>query len=372
MIILQKKEKISVYQVAMELQVEMDKHPFISILMLAGELYNEDKAITATDLRLKLFPPLPERACLNLLKRLEADDYLCPAKGSKPTNRFNDTLNSEYYFDLTSKGKQSIESRSVWIGEKGIYNIYIADNPLAIQRIVAIRRVTPNEIQNSSHLENWKSSKTIQDLEKTYVDIKGIDNKGNTYNNERYYIAKMDDKCFELQAEDCDLEIAAKPNVPIQLHLTFKKNQYQTMVFNHTYDTLKEALLTHQFGKAYQKPYILTNYNAEQLNFTRDIDIEHFKWDDNVFENTHLKDVPCRPSNSKEAQFWYEAILTNQVTKYYMDSDFEILSENCQKEFKPYFILPIMSRQNLAEKISSEKKNFYLKAKLETIDFLTY
>jgi hypothetical protein len=372
MITLRKQEKISVYQVAMELQVEMDKHPFIAILMLAGELYNHYKTIGAADLRLKLFPALPERACLNLLKRLEADGYLCTAKNDKPFNHSKDASNPEYCFDLTDKGKQSIESRSVWIGEKGIYNVYIAENPLVTQRIVAIRRAAPKEIQNSSHLENWKTSKTIQDLEKTYVDIKGVDNKSDTYHHERYYIAKMDHKCFELQEEHWDLEIVAKPNAPIQLHLAFKKNQYQTMVVNHHYDTLKEAMLTHQFGKSYRTPCILTNYNAEQLSFTRDIDIENFKWDESVFETTHLNNVPCRPSNSVEAQLWYETLLTNRITKYYMDNDFKILSEDCQKEFQPYFILPILSRQDLSEKISSEKKNFYLKAKLETIDFLTY
>jgi hypothetical protein len=358
-IILQKKQAVEVYQVAMDLLVQNTQHPFIAILILAGELAAKGHYyITPLHLKQYLFDSLPERACLNLLNRIEKENYLIQNHSIKDA------------FELTNSGKACIASKSIWVGEKGIYNLYITESPFVTQRIVAVTRVNSRDVQNDRKTQVTFSN-ALQYLESKNIQIKSVDNDSNTYKNETYYIKSIGQNYFKLPDESWNLKYVAKPNAAVELQLTFANNKYERSLPK-TDTNLLDELLTHQFNVDYDAPCILTTFDELRLEFARTVQITDFKISGALFEPIRLQNIPHRPKTFAEAQKWYFQILKNSISKYYTDEMFKIESERCKELFKPYFNLPLLLRQDLIKTLSNPKNDFYLKAKLETIDFLNY
>jgi hypothetical protein len=360
-IVLKRKQKVEVYQVSMELLVQNRQHPFIAILILASELYAKGyEYITPNLLNQFLLPNLPERACLNLLNRIAEKQY------------FEESNYSKDCFKLTDLGKKCIESKSIWVGEKGIYNLYFTESPFVNQQIIAVTQVESNAAQDSKKAQLIHSN-DIKALEKKSIQIKNIDNQHNTYKIENYYIEAIDNQYFRLPDEDWDLQCVAKPNATVELHLVSGRNKYECLLATN-HQSLRTEMLKHQFNPDYNSYHncIFIAFDATRLTFLRDVTIQDFHFWGEKFEPTQLCKVQHRPKTIEDAQKWYHQMLKNKISKYYTNEMFEIESENGKNLFQPYFNLPLLLRQDLIQTFNNTKDDFYLKAKLETIDFLTY
>ena len=76
MITIKKSESIELYQLKLTLKEKVKQNPFIAVLMLAQELFdNESEYINSEILREKLLPVFPLKSCQNLLKRLSYEGY---------------------------------------------------------------------------------------------------------------------------------------------------------------------------------------------------------------------------------------------------------------------------------------------------------
>lgn len=143
MITLRKNEQIEIYQIELALKEKTKRSPFIAVLILAKEQSN----ITAESLQQNLLPPLPLRACENLLQRLLQQRYLK-----------YDEDKEDYFavtYTLTDIGKQSATDKSFWVGEKGVYNVYISHSKLLTQQIILIEKVERSENdRNGSQVSN--------------------------------------------------------------------------------------------------------------------------------------------------------------------------------------------------------------------------
>jgi len=152
MIILQKREQVEIYQVKLALREKTKQNPFIAVLILA----REQSEITAELLKEYLLPTLPIRACNNLLIRLTQQGYL--EKKHRQTFSGNNWLEQSYLeahsndddydnlpFVLTGLGDQSAIDKSFWVGEKGIYNVYVSHSNLLNQQIIKIEKIQRGE-----------------------------------------------------------------------------------------------------------------------------------------------------------------------------------------------------------------------------------
>jgi hypothetical protein len=360
-IVLKRKQKVEVYQVSMELLVQNKQHPFIAILILAGELHAKGyEHITPNLLKQHLLPNLPERACWNLLDRISKEQYFEKIEYLKDC------------FKLTNLGKECIESKSVWVGEKGIYNLYFTESPFVNQQIIAVTQVESKAAQDSAKAQLIHSNE-IKALEGKSIQIKNIDNQYDTYEIKNYYIETIDNKYFQLPDQYWDLQCVAKPNATVELHLVSGRNKYECLLAT-DHQFLRTEMLKHQFNPDYNSHQncIFTSFDATRLTFLRDVTIQDFHFWGEKFEPSQLFKVQHRPKTIEDAQKWYHEMLKNKISKYYTDEVFEIESENGKSLFQPYFNLPLLLRQDLIQTFNNSKDDFYLKAKLETIDFLTY
>lgn len=346
--ILQKKQPVRVYQVAMELLTKTTESPFIAILILTKEL----GAINEEDVRTKLFPNLPLRACYNLSNRLKQQDYFVKYE--------------ESYFELTQKGVDSAADKSMWVGEKGIYNVYMTSSPFLQQKIIGIEPV-----KNNAEDDRKQKPKSVPN------ELSNYENDLLTLKNKDYRIEKIDDKCFKLNDEDWTLALSAQPKQ--KAILSIKGNNsigfQQEMPFE--FDVLQNIVLQYAFENAFEGGLILEKFNSNNTSFVRNYDIEKpmIRYEDEaiVFEKTALNNIKCRPATREDAQLWYTHLLKNNIKNYFLlESAFDSHSLAHAEMFKPHFNLTALKRNMLINELSKYKTYFYQRAKLETINFLNF
>ena len=199
MITLRKTEQIEIYQVELALKEKTKQSPFIAVLILARELGK----ITSESLQENLLPSLPLRACNNLLSRLEQQGYLVK-------NR-----NDEY--ELTKLGEQSAIDMSFWVGEKGIYNVYISHSNLLNQLIIKTEKVERNEDDRNGN----RIIRTPNFISQYHNQILNI-------NKKEIRIEEIEDKCFQLKPLECSLEIEAKEDDAIIRIIKEKQTLFQS------------------------------------------------------------------------------------------------------------------------------------------------
>ena len=416
MIILQKKQTVKVHQVAMELLAKTKKSPFIAILMLAKELGGR---INPETLREKLFPNLPLAVCRNLLVRLKLQGYFVHQEGREggvfvteegkidtnvrkyignfeqpiiatelnrlcrqyTVSQFQDWINQnvikglfhkmpkeESGFELTGKGQESAADKSMWVGEKGIYNVYTTKTPFLEQRIIGIEPVV---------LHKDAADDRDQKVLRIPYELSNSENQEIYLKKTEYRIEKIDNKCFQLPNEDWTLKLSAMPKQKAMLSIKGKDiaEFEQEMVFD--FEVLEEAVLEENFQNNFQNGYILTPFSLDNTLFIRDCEIVKpklvFNKQEVTFEKTTLKNIKYRPVAEQDAQNWYLHLLTNNIQKYFLlDSEFDSHSVAHTQLFQPHFSLVAIKRKQLISDLSKDKGTFYQRAKLETIDYLNY
>lgn len=347
--ILQKKQPVYVHQMAMELLTKTKESPFIAILILAKELEESNQAntIDSDALKAHLFPNLPSLVCENLLIKLELQGYL---------------VKKQFSFELTLKGNESAGDKSMWIGEKGIYNVYTTKTPFTEQTIIAIEWVN-NNAADTRYLKMQTISKQLAYYQNKEINLK------NTF----YRIEKMDTQCFELPVENWILQLKAQPKQQVELSIKTEKLAAFKEEMSFDFDDLRDSLLIEKFEENYVENNILVPFDAENLNFVRDIDLEKPVFSNEVFDKMQLKDIIHRPQTEQDAVVWYTYLLSQNIENYFLsDNEFNVFSAEYAQKFKRHFDLYTIERSELIEALKDNKETFYLRAKLETIDFLNY
>jgi predicted transcriptional regulator len=410
MITLQKKQIVKVHQVAMELLTKTKESPFIAILILAKELGG---SINPEILRSELFPNLPLAACRNLLVRLELQGYFKQQEDKEggiyvtemgkrdnivetyirnfeqpiiatELNRFNRQITIEQFQDwinrnlqsglfqnvqpsqegfwLTQKGQESAADKSMWVGEKGIYNVYSTETPFSEQRIIGIEPVKNKTIDDRDQ-KPQRVSNELSSYENQEIYLKGTE----------YRIEKIEDKCFQLQDENWGLKLSAVPKQKANLSIKGKDITEFSQEMTFDFEALQSDILTEEFALSYKDGYVLSAFDTQNTNFVREIKIEKPVWRSEVFEPTNLKNIKHRPATEQDAQNWYLHLLTNNIQKYFLsDSEFDNHSNAHTQLFQPHFNLTAKKRTELIKELSLNKGTFYQRVKLETINYLNF
>ena len=378
MITIKKSESIELYQLKLTLKKKVKQNPFIAVLMLAQELFdNESEYINSEILREKLLPVFPLKSCQNLLKRLSYEGYFDEVwdyNGELIKVPKEDFLKSDYKsfqqksdfvgFVLTELGEQSAEEKSYWIGENGIYNVYVSQSNLMSQRIIKIEKVERSEDDRNGN----KISETpyiITDYQNEILKIK----------DKECLIEEIDKKCFKLNPLDCTLEICAKDN---EGKFTIGKGNQE--FFNSSFEIneidLKEALLKNAEELHYDidKKALLMHFDADNLSFFRTVKLNKPVFKNHRFDTVSIEQVLSLPINQNEAIKWYWSLLVNNIHSYFLsDEEFYIFSKQILEPFSQHYPnIKAPSRQKCIQYLEDKPNIFYQTAKIETIDYLNY
>jgi hypothetical protein len=364
MITLRKTEQIEIYQVELALKEKTKQSPFISVLILA----QEQGEITAEILKDYLLPTLPIRACKNLLLRLAQQGYLEEERSNYFYNQANydyDNYEDDYndsIFTLTELGEQSAIDKSFWVGEKGIYNVYVSHSNLLNQQIIKTEKVERSEDDRNGN----RIIRTPNCISQYHNQILNL-------NKKEIRIEEIEDKCFQLKPLDCSLEIETKEDDGL---ITIKEKQilFQSS-FEINENELKEKLLsnTSEFKYNKTKKVVLSEFNQDSLFFNRKVKLRNPFFQNNQFNSVEIENVTFIPSDKRNAELWLNEILFKGIDKYFLDEKtFNEFAANKAKPILEHYSVELPTRKQLKQTISERENAFYQTAKLETIDYLNY
>lgn len=347
MITLKRNEEIECFQVELSLKVKTKQSPFISILILAKEI----EEIDAISLNANLLSSFPERACSNLLKRLAEQKYLA----EKRHGFFSS-------YTLTELGEECANDKFFWIGEKGVYNVYLSKSNFIKQQIIRTEKV-----------------ERLEDDRKTYEigtpnDIIQYQNRIISINKSEVLIEDVEKRCFQLKSLTGILEVQSKGN-ETQLKINFNnQSSYQTEIEieeNALRDELLSACQEFEYDK--EKKAILSDFCNDNLSFNRRVRISKPIFQKNQFNQVELENIYHIPSDQQNADLWYWELLYRNMNDYFIDENsFNEYAREWSLLFQPHFKVKVPKRKELSALFSERKDAFYQIAKLETIDYLNY
>lgn len=366
MITLRKTEHIEVYQVELALKEKTKQSPFTAVLILA----QEQGEITAETLKDYLLPTLPIRACNNLLIRLTQQGYL---EKKRQQNFRNDIWGRSFYdedennyngsiFTLTELGEQSAIDKSFWVGEKGIYNVYVSHSSLLNQQIIKTEKVERSEDDRNGN----RIIRTPNYISQYHNQILNL-------NKKEIRIEEIEDKCFQLKSLDCSLEIETKEDEAL---IRIKEKQ---TLFQSTYEIneneIKEELLsnTNEFDYDESKKVVLSEFNQDNISFNRKVKLRNPYFQNNQFNSLEIENVAFIPSDVQNAELWLNELLFKGIDKYFLDDkSFNEYSANKAKPILEHYKVALPTREQLKQNFAERENAFYQTAKLETIDYLNY
>lgn len=357
MITLKRNEDIEIFQVELALKTKTNQSPFISILILA----QEQELISAETLQENLLTSLPVRACENLLKRLEQQGYL--QKEESNMFGYRQTYQDSFAnYLLTDFGQQSATDKSFWIGEKGVYNVFVSKSNLIEQRIIRTEKVERAEDNRNTNIL------------RTPNEISQYENQILTINKTEVLIEDVEEKCFQLKSANGLLEIQAKENETV-LKLS-KENQllFQTDIVIEE-SILQEELLIAcgEFEYDEDKKSILIKFSKDNLSFNRKVKIGKPIFQRIQFNQVELENISHIPSDRQNADLWYWELLYKNMNDYFLDdTSFDAYAYEIAKQILAYYQIIKPERKEFAGILSEREDTFYQIAKLETIDYLNY
>lgn len=350
MITLKRDEEIEIFQVELALKSKTKQSPFIAILILAQESDKDGYYICSEDVQSDLLPSLPIRACENLLKRLQNQGYFA-----------KECIDDKGYV-ISKQGIESAIDKSFWIGEKGLYNVFVSKSNLIEQRIIRIEKV--------ERAENDKDSRTKQ----LPREIKQYENQVLTIDKKEVLFEDIEERCFQLQPLICVLEIHAKGNESILKISKDSQSLFQTDLEIEE-NILQEELLVAcgEFEYDEDKKAILTEFSKDNLSFNRKVKIGKPIFKNNQFNPVELENISHIPSDKENADLWYWELLYKNMNDYFLDENsFKEFATELAKPIQLHFKIKIPKQKELAEILNEREDAFYQIAKLETIDYLNY
>ncbi len=355
--------KVKAYEVLADYKVKVKKSPFIAILKFANE--NGGK-ITSEQLYNDFLQPLSKKACENILERLVNMGYFEKEKsvfsftGRLPENErdfHNQSL--EWNYKLTVLGQHSAEQEEFYEERNGILKIFLADNEFIEQKIVKIEEVNRPDSFEEKDLRNI-SKTDLSELQNTKVVLESgtfiIENF-----KEKCRVFKSEQKQFILQTRDVDSLI---------------KLMDFTTTISKTSKEVRNEILRNEFGNDFLEieQLLKVNFNPKNLSLELNKPILKPKINKTTFNRVKLENIKLSPKNKKDAYKWFKALIIQKIYKYFLsETEFKEFTNKIAQEFELFDkeLKNSISREDIIQELDNEK-DFYKKAKLETINYLHY
>lgn len=361
MIKLERLETIQVFQVELALKVKAKQSPFIAILILA----KEEDGVSAETLQEKLLPTLPLRACSNLLKRLKGQEYLESTYGYPYEEDESDVFTN---YTLTEFGNECAQDQTYWIGEKGVYNVFVDEHlfdcQLSNYHILRIEKV--RELSDDRHGKNHskKTPRVLSAYQKVKLNI----------DKNEYLIEEVENWCFQLPAIKSSLRLTSNGK-ETTLFIYHGDNQIFKTEVDIDELTLQNELLVGDESLDYDKKKraILTDFISEDLSFHRKTMVASPVFRGIRFKQVELENIPYTPRDKKNAEKWYFELLLRNLNSYFFDEkDFKEYASSWASPFQKHFKLEVPTREEFLKVLKKKGNAFYSIARLDAIDYLNY
>ena len=370
---LTKKINVKTYWILAKYKVKKENTPMLSILTAVDEAMEDVGYINAAILCEELLFPLTEQAGENLLLRLKDMKYL--KKYIHPNEDWEEYDYREDYNDkddsddndyiLTRLGQKAVQNKAYYEERKGVLKIYVASNQ--------------NDFITQDILKIEELAKDIKDDEAAKVKdvpsfIRKMANEEEVLvlNNGAYVLDEIERKGIigNSQNEVLKVSITEKGSIAKILDYEHQKNDWSLGLIR------KEILLN-----AYNGNFVLNQnivkvpFDANRVLLSRKETITAPKIKSTTFEPLQLN-INVSPRNNAEAESWYLELLRQKVvSRTHFLSELEFI--NYGNDLAKNFILfkrELTNRfsRNRVLKAFDEDKDFYIRAKLETIDYLNY
>ena len=342
------------YQVLTEYTEISKESPFISILKVCSE----ESPFTVESLQ-EFLSPLNKNAVKNIIHRLEQLDYLMKYKEDSDEDYQEHSDELEYW--ISARGIEVCLKEEIEEEKRGIIAMTIAYPKNADPIIVKLEPLSKDD---------------FQDQEKTKNNAKS------EFNNFIDQSQRLRNGTFKLK--NIEKTYVVKEKKEQDYTFTFSNDSYtsQLLDFSNTVETFKSEviaeLLTNEYQSAYDEELqlIRMSFNTKELSLKRKITIENPQYDGLYFNEIELeKPVQISPLDDHEAEQWFTALVVSRIQNYFFtDEEFDMYTEQIAREFVEHHqsLTNSISRSQLINKLNKKPAGFYIKAKLDTINYLNY
>lgn len=342
------------YQVLTDYTEISKESPLISILKVCSE----ESPFKAETLQ-EFLNPLNKNAVNNIIHRLEQLDYLM--KYTEDSNEDYQEHSEELEYWISAKGIEVCLKEEIEEEKRGIIAITIAYPKNADPIIVKIEPL---------------SKDAFQDQENTKNDAKG---KFNDFINQSQHLKNG---TFKLKQIENTYVVGEEKEQDYVFNFSEESYTSQLLDFSETVKIPKNEviadLLVNEYHSAYdeEQQLIRMPFDTKELSLKRNISIENPKYDGLYFNKIELeKPVQISPLNRQEAEQWFIVLVGSRIQNYFFsDEEFNIYTKEIAEEFVEYnqSLTNSLSRMELINKLHNNPAGFYIKAKLDTINYLNY
>ncbi len=334
------------YQILADYTEITKESPLISILKVCKELGN----FSVIELQ-EFLKPLNQNAIANILIRLKNLEYL-----HEYEQEFNEP---EYnYYTLTQIGVEVCETDEIEEEKRGVLNITVAYPKNSDSIIVKIEAVNKDEFQEEKKILSNASKK-----------FDSFINRSQQLKNGDFKLKNVEDKYVMNEEKKNDYTFTFQED----------SNRAQLLDFSKMVKVPKHKVLQELLVNAFEDDYdqerhlIRKAFNPDELSLKRKILIEKPKYDSLYFNKVELeKRIQISPLNQQEAKQWFLKLVISRIENYFLsDASFNDFVKNIAIEFIEYKASLHVSRAQLITHLS-QPEDFYKKAKLDTINYLTY
>jgi hypothetical protein len=354
-IILRRNVKTKSYRLLMDISKSEKREDIVAILMLTAENYGR---VTPADICANLLANRPITVGKRIISR-------CIELGILEGTNENASL--------TDDGRRAVEAKTVFLPERGLYQILYSDDVLLQNPLLDC---VPDDRVSEKDEDKEEIDQSIRDnLENRYFKLLG----------------KQRNEIFIKNIELYGRTINRKPNLDLTYSLLENGNiivrlngDYDTKIEppKHTqleiWNLIMESMnLDGEWDPDMQclRRSFEELQDNERINFTVDLRTNSLTIEEmGTFNEILVKKIPIIPKTERDAQNWAIWLLKNAINDYLKSQEYENLVQTILKKF-PGYNLKLPSQLELARMIrgddNSENKlppaYWYLKAPIDVV-----
>lgn len=357
---LTKNIKVKVYEVLADYKVKVKKSSLIAILKFA---YENGGEVTSSQLYSDLLQPLSKKACENILERLLNMGYF--KKEEFYDDDFYDNFHSrnnddKVRYSLTELGYTSALQEEFYENRNGVLKIFTTNSEFIEQKVVAIKEVGRQQSFEQEDLQDINTELINLQSSKQHIILE----------NGTFILDNFQEKCRTFKDESKELTLRTNETHSILNLMSFRDT------LRENYLEIRNEILRNEFDSVFlEKEQLLkVDFDTNDLALQKNLTIHKPTINRTIFSSVIIENVNLSPENINGARNWFKALIIQRINRYFLSkSEFNEFSNKIAQEFELFYkeLENYVLKEDIVQELDTEK-DFYKKAKLETIDYLNY
>lgn len=363
---LERNISIQRYRVLLELEKAEKRDELLPVLML----FRDNGSVSAKDVVQHLLDDMPELVGKRLLS-------ICEKYGLLEKRRFNN-----FNYSLTEKGQEALDKQQVFVPEKGVWELWVTDDPLWQPSLLKIERFKELSAKQETDNSNREA------LEKRTNSKKKFPSKFQDRLKQSGFITTLlggDNYRFHEFEENA--ELIENTEMAVSVTLTIPQHGNTSLVFSHngksyhqdapdlTFDEIWQQMLEAEFmwdawdevKSAWRIAYNEQLKPTERTTFLKSHTFQKPELIGlNQFEPCTVENIEIAPATQQDADNWAIWLLEQSVNRYLTQGEFSKMQDEVRAKF-PDFDVSLPSQKVLAQNLRESNRNafWYLQAPLD-------